>query len=197
MITVTEALQKGCLLECKASGMLLMLHPSDGIQYYSINKGNDWHKCTGTVHNTDLSHYYILNSIPTKLELNAEQSMCSKEEKITKSDVINNGGKTNYYDLPTITDRDLVQLICVKIKEVTPTECRILVDSIRELLPTTLNDLIEYKDMYPFQHEIFKACYALQERANKDIKGGSILRELNKMKYYIERGIDLAKKGKI
>jgi hypothetical protein len=60
----------------------------------------------------------------------------------------------------------------------------------------TLNDLIEHKNMFPFQHEIFKACYALKERA---LKGGnsSIERELNKIIYYANRGLELNKKGNL
>jgi hypothetical protein len=108
----------------------------------------------------------------------------------------NNGGKTNYYDLPLPHPTKLAEIIRQHVDDVTAPLYE-TVDLIYEKFPSTLNDLIEYKDMYPFQHEIFKACYALQERASKDIKGGGILRELNKMKYYIERGIALAKKDKI
>lgn len=74
----------------------------------------------------------------------------------------NNGGKTSYYDTPNGNQ--------------------------------TLNDLIEYKKMKPWQHEVFKACYALEERGQKinpenPLEG--MLREINKMEYYIERGRNL------
>ncbi len=51
---------------------------------------------------------------------------------------------------------------------------------------TTLNDLIESQGMQPWQHEVFKAVYALEARAKKN--GGSRLREINKILYYAERG---------
>lgn len=57
------------------------------------------------------------------------------------------------------------------------------------MFPSTLNDLIEYKDMKPFQHEMFKATYALHKRAEKG--NASIERELNKIQYYLDRGKDL------
>lgn len=53
----------------------------------------------------------------------------------------------------------------------------------------TLNDLIEYKNMSPNLHEIFKATYAIDERAKRNIEGQDRLRELNKIKYYCEREI--------
>lgn len=78
---------------------------------------------------------------------------------------VNNGGQTSYYDVPKNAK--------------------------------TLNDLIEYKNMPPWQHEIFKACYALPERGSKinpenPLKG--MLREINKMEYYLNRGKKLIEK---
>lgn len=55
----------------------------------------------------------------------------------------------------------------------------------------TLNDLIEFKKMNPNLHEIFKATYAIDERSNRNIEGQDRLRELNKIKYYVEREIRL------
>lgn len=55
----------------------------------------------------------------------------------------------------------------------------------------TLNDLIEFKNMSPALHEIFKATYAMDERAARNIEGQDRLRELNKIKYYVEREIAL------
>ena len=119
-----------------------------------------------------------------------------KPASISNSD--NNGGTTSYYDLPRPNkfkdfsdERKLLhdwQVPIVIIERV--------IDSIYKKFPSTLNDLIEYKDMKPWQHEIFKADYALRERAVRATDGSSsILRELNKMKYYIDRGIALEKKG--
>jgi len=51
--------------------------------------------------------------------------------------------------------------------------------------PTTLDDLIEFKKMPFWQGNIFKATYALTERALRG--GGSEIRELNKIIYYAER----------
>lgn len=55
----------------------------------------------------------------------------------------------------------------------------------------TLNDLIEFKKMSPNLHEIFKATYAIDERSRRNIQGQDRLRELNKIKYYVEREIRL------
>jgi hypothetical protein len=52
----------------------------------------------------------------------------------------------------------------------------------------TLNDLIEHKGMTFAQGEIFKACYAMDERATRATDGSSSkLREANKMLYYAQR----------
>lgn len=56
----------------------------------------------------------------------------------------------------------------------------------------TLNDLIEYKSMQPWQHEVIKAVYALDERAKKN--GGSRIREINKIIYYANRGLAMEKR---
>ena len=59
----------------------------------------------------------------------------------------------------------------------------------------TLNDLIEHKRMLPWQHEVMKACYALRERAAKATDGSSSeIREINKIIYYANRGLELARK---
>jgi peptidoglycan hydrolase CwlO-like protein len=53
---------------------------------------------------------------------------------------------------------------------------------------TTLNDLIEYKNMPFWRGEILKAIYGLEGRMqkNKDEKNAEI-RELNKIIYYANR----------
>lgn len=48
----------------------------------------------------------------------------------------------------------------------------------------TLDDLIEYKNMPFWLGCIFKACYRLGEKKNT-----SKLYDLNKMMYYVDRGI--------
>jgi hypothetical protein len=151
---------------------------------------------------------YNLKDICDRFELEVIQESTIGETKLSLKDSLeleyflhskNNGGRTSYYDLPYLTSNPREALANYLEEYSTNPELTTwdIIDKILTIFPTTLNDLIEYKRMYPFQHEIFKACYALQERASKDIKGGSILRELNKMKYYIERGIALAKEGKI
>ena len=104
----------------------------------------------------------------------------------------NNGGKTNYYDLPLPDPTKLMEiLVKLETKEISKLDA---INLILELCPRTLNDLIEYKNMLPFQHEIFKATYALEERADKiskkDIAAGK-LREINKIIYYAIRGKNL------
>ena len=137
----------------------------------------------------ELKDYYKVEVITEAEEDNSIQI----SENTIEQTSLNSGGKTNYYDLPIPSERVLLSRIFSNTV-LTDTQ---LYNSILELFPDTLNDLIEHKKMYPFQHEIFKACYALRERADKDIKGGGILRELNKIKYYVERGIALAKRGDI
>ena len=104
----------------------------------------------------------------------------------------NNGGKTGYYDLPLPDKEALTELLMIYVGELPSVRIYVksIVESILELCPHTLNDLIEYKDMKPWQHEIFKATYALQERAEKN--GGSVLREIHKIDYYAGRGRKLA-----
>ena len=63
------------------------------------------------------------------------------------------------------------------------------INVIFELFPKTLNDIIEHKHMQPWQHEVMKACYALDERAEKN--GGSKIREINKIIYYAQRGLKM------
>jgi hypothetical protein len=55
----------------------------------------------------------------------------------------------------------------------------------------TLSDLIEYKNMSHGIGEMFAVLYALDGRAKRSIEGESRLRELNKIKFYIEREIAL------
>jgi hypothetical protein len=103
----------------------------------------------------------------------------------------NNGGKTDYYNLP-LPNKFLLKdiLILYNNKEIS---CDDTINLIIEACPQTLNDLIEFKEMLPWQHEVFKACYALNERAKKN--GGSALREINKIIYYALRGRKLNDNG--
>lgn len=96
----------------------------------------------------------------------------------------NNGGKTDYYDLPQPDVDEIVNIL--NIDEISIND---MANLIVELFPQTLNDLIEYKKMQPWQHEVMKACYALNERSERD--GGSALREINKILYYALRGRNL------
>lgn len=99
----------------------------------------------------------------------------------------NNGGKTNYYDLP-LPDREKVKSYLIAVKQENM-GLDFAVDQIINLCPQTLNDIIEYKNLKPWQHEVMKANYALNERALKNPKkGSSKLREINKILYYAERG---------
>lgn len=104
----------------------------------------------------------------------------------------NNGGTTNYYDLPLPNKEVLLDTLNLLVN--TDISCSDAVNLILEECPKTLNDLIEYKDMQPWQHEVFKACYALNARAVKisdgstsSIRKGKI-REINKIIYYALRG---------
>ena len=100
----------------------------------------------------------------------------------------NNGGKTNYYDLP-LPDRDkLVALLCKSEILLAHHEVDALIDKIIELCPQTLNDLIEHKNMPFWRGEIIKANYGLEGRMlkNKD-KANAEIRELNKIIYYANR----------
>lgn len=100
---------------------------------------------------------------------------------------INNGGKTNYYDLPKPNKSDIAEIIKRLLQsDIGAESC---CTCIAGLYPETLNDLIEYKHMQPWQHEVFKACYALTDRANKN--GGSVVREINKIIYYANRGLQI------
>jgi hypothetical protein len=98
-----------------------------------------------------------------------------------------NGGKTRYYDLPKPDLNLLEKLLKQYIISDDPDtdETFMLVMEICKLVPQTLNDLIEFKEMKPWQHEVMKACYAINERAKKN--GGSELREINKIIYYAQR----------
>jgi hypothetical protein len=106
---------------------------------------------------------------------------------------INNGGTTSYYDLPLPSEEVIIYTISKYIKQSTPEECIECAKELLTLFPQTLNDLIEFKNMPFWEGEILKAIYALHQRASKDIKGGGILRELNKIIYYAGRGVNLHK----
>lgn len=97
----------------------------------------------------------------------------------------NNGGKTGYYDLP-LPDREEIKKVLLDCSLERVQDLPSLVDKIISLCPQTLNDIIEHKNMQPWQHEVLKATYAIDARAEKN--GGSYERELNKISYYTERG---------
>jgi hypothetical protein len=72
----------------------------------------------------------------------------------------------------------------------------IVADKILALCPQTLNDLIEHKQMPFWRGETFKALYALQERAKRTKNSfSSTIRELNKVIYYANRGLNLENKN--
>lgn len=102
----------------------------------------------------------------------------------------NNGGKTNYYDLPRPDSRLVRKFIENFKKDII--DISEAVTGIYEVFPQTLNDIIEAKNMQPWQHEVMKACYAIDARAEKN--GGSKIREINKIIYYAQRGLVLAEK---
>jgi hypothetical protein len=102
----------------------------------------------------------------------------------------NFGGKTGYYDLPK-PDRVILNNL---LADVFNGNIGIdsAVDILYELFPNTLNDIIEYKGLKPWQHEVLKATYALDERAAKATDGSSSReREINKIQYYLDRGRNL------
>lgn len=96
----------------------------------------------------------------------------------------NKGGKTGYYDLPLPSVSDIVQVLRWFVIE-SPERLEIIAESFQKLCPQTLNDLIEFKNMEPWQHEVFKACYAIEGRSA--VKGSPRLRDINKIIYYAER----------
>lgn len=60
----------------------------------------------------------------------------------------------------------------------------------------TLDDLIEHKNMPFWLGNIFKVCYAFNERSNRNDSSSS-RREINKIIYYADRGDKLVKDKKI
>jgi hypothetical protein len=93
----------------------------------------------------------------------------------------NNGGSTDYYAIPSPELSEITKLLNTWNGK----DFIDLAEAIRALFPQTLNDLIEAKDMKPWQHEVMKATYAFDARVTKP--GGSELRELNKILYYTNR----------
>lgn len=112
----------------------------------------------------------------------------NQKKGLEMSDDINNGGTTDYYCVPGPNPILLESLIIQYANE--ERTLSDVIDQIYKLFPQTLNDLIEFKGMKPWQHEVMKATYALNERAQKN--GGSELREINKILYYANRGKALA-----
>lgn len=105
----------------------------------------------------------------------------------------NNGGRTDYYALPKPSRKEILEIL-VSLRDPENNTMEAL-EKIYALLPQTLNDLIEHQEMLPWQHEVFKATYALNARAEKN--GGSKLREINKILYYAERGKRLVEKEEL
>lgn len=102
---------------------------------------------------------------------------------------INNGGNTDYYALPRPRLVDIEELVKLAVSRDISAEN--VAEAIDSLLPSTLNDLIEYKNMLFWRGEIFKALYALEERAVRSSNNASRLRELNKIVYYAQRAIKM------
>ena len=96
----------------------------------------------------------------------------------------NNGGKTGYYDLPLPDREEIIKILLKSCNDIIREGFfNDIADQILTICPQTLNDLIEHKDMAPWQHEVMKACYAINERALKN--GGSFEREVNKIIYWL------------
>ena len=102
----------------------------------------------------------------------------------------NNGGKTDYYDLPKPSEIEIFNILAKHVED----QVGFLEAAAKEIienLPQTLNDLIEHKDMRFWRGDAFKALYALDERAAKANDGSTTeVRELNKVIYYCQRRLD-------
>lgn len=106
----------------------------------------------------ELGRAYIVNPHRGKVDIKVWAEEYKLEEPKEQDQTINNGGPTHYYDLPTASERP------------------------------TLDDLIEFKKMQRWQAEVFKASYAIKDRAKRATDGSSSeVRELHKMVYYINR----------
>ncbi len=84
---------------------------------------------------------------------------------------VNNGGKTDYYNLPKPSRQQLISVLETYFGDTFETlDCLQddLLDDVISLFPDTLNDLIEYKDMRFWRGEILKACYGLEGRMEKN-----------------------------
>ena len=57
----------------------------------------------------------------------------------------------------------------------------------------TLDDLIEHKNMPFWLGTVFKVCYALNERSNRN-ESATLRREVNKILYYAARGDEIVEK---
>ena len=114
----------------------------------------------------------------------------------------NHGGSTSYYDLPVnelllkeilreyiMLLHGTIQVDKFTINEILERNLENFLEDVKEAFPKTLSDLIEYKNMNPNLHEVFKATYALEERADLKNKGDK-LRELNKIMHYAKREMD-------
>lgn len=134
---------------------------------------------------------WITDKEPTlaKIRLPKPQEEVVPTNTITTSST-NNGGKTDYYSLPCKTAKLKAFLMAeYGYKDGLKDDSELLdsiVATIKSFFPSTLSDLIEYKKMSPNLHEIFKATYALEERAKLKNQGNK-LRELNKILFFAER----------
>lgn len=114
-----------------------------------------------------------------------------KSMEYKPSSAQNNGGKTSYYNLPVPAESEVTRLIQDCFFE---TVCLGgAVNRVFSLFPSTLLDIMEAKNFKPWQHEVMKACYAIEDR--KDKNGGSYLRELNKIIFYAERAKAMYERG--
>ena len=131
-----------------------------------------------------------LPAYATKEEFENSNTIKDLENSKNSGNSINNGGNTNYYTLPKPSRKTILNLL----EDFQNGNSNILdtLEKVYALLPQTLNDLIEYKNMKPWQHECFKSLYAMNERAARSTDGSSsIQRELNKQQYYLDRGKNL------
>lgn len=96
----------------------------------------------------------------------------------------NNGGTTDYYALPRPSIKTIEKLLDAT------QNLKYFPDTVRELFPKTLNDLIEFKDMPFWRGEILKAAYGLEGRKSKytgKTPREVEIREMNKIIYYAQR----------
>lgn len=112
-------------------------------------------KLAGEVYSEE-QYELMITSLEELLGPPSKQSNGTEKQPANQS--LNNGGETNYYDLPPESSRPCI------------------------------DDLIEFKKMQRWQAEVFKSSYAIADRAKRATDGSSSeSRELNKMVYYVNR----------